>query len=266
MRFTNFHTHTTFSDGQGTPRENIEAAIAKKMHAVGFSDHTYTACDESYCMMEKDYSAYAKEILSLKEEYRGKINVLLGVEKDYYSDMPKIPLDYFIASVHYIVNNGKCYPIDYSLKWQQECVSELFSGDKIAFAERYFSMVYEHVRATNPTFIGHYDVISKFGFMPEDDERYIEIANYYLQKCLKICKYVEFNTGGIARGVRTFPYPHKKMLKCVLENGGEILLSSDSHKLENLDFYFSESVLELKKCGFKNIVTLTENGFVSVPI
>lgn len=266
MRFANFHTHTTFSDGKGTPRENIEAAIAKNMYAIGFSDHTYTECDESYCMMEKAYPEYVKEILALKKEYKGKIDVLLGMEKDCYSKMPECPLDYFIASVHYIVNGGKCYPIDHSLAQQQECVSELFSDDKIAFAKCYFNMVYEHVKLTCPTFIGHYDVISKFGFMPEDDEKYIEIANHYLQKCLKICKYVEFNTGGIARGVRTFPYPHEKMLKCVLESGGEVLLSSDSHKTENLDFYFEEAVGELKKCGFKNIVTLTKDGFVAVPI
>lgn len=265
MKFTNFHTHTTFSDGAGTPRENIEAAIAKGMTAIGFSDHTQTGTD-TYCMKESEYSEYVSSLRALKEEYRGKIDVLIGMEKDFYSKMPEVPLDYLIASVHYLVEGGKRYPVDHSLEQQIECINEAFGKDKIAYAERYFSMVYEHVKLTRPTFIGHYDLINKFSYMPEDDERYIKIANHYLQKCLKICKHVEFNTGGIARGTATFPYPNRKMLECILKNGGEVLLSSDSHKIENLTFYFDEAVRELKKCGFKSIVTLTSDGFKSVMI
>ncbi len=55
MRFSNLHTHTTFSDGVGTVRENIESAIAKNMLSLGFSDHSFTACDTSYCMKLEDY-------------------------------------------------------------------------------------------------------------------------------------------------------------------------------------------------------------------
>ena len=266
MRFSNLHNHSTYSDGKGTLRENIEAAIAKEMSAIGFSDHSYTACDESYCMMLSDYPDYIREVRALKEEYKDKIKVYLGIEKDYYSDINPADFDYVIASVHYIVSGGKCYPIDHSLKQQEECLAEVFGGDKLKMAECYFKMVYEHVKATRPTFIGHYDVISKFGFMPEDDEEYIKIANFYLQKCLEICKYVEVNTGGIARGVRTFPYPHKKMLECIKENGGELLLSADSHKCENLDFYFKESVEILKNMGFSHIVEFDGEGFKKIEI
>ena len=45
MRYSNLHTHTTYSDGKNSVRENIEAAIANNMISLGFSDHSYTDFD-----------------------------------------------------------------------------------------------------------------------------------------------------------------------------------------------------------------------------
>ena len=58
MRYSNFHTHTTYSDGKNSVRENIEAAIEKGMSALGFSDHSYTDFDLSYCIKKDDLPKY----------------------------------------------------------------------------------------------------------------------------------------------------------------------------------------------------------------
>ena len=79
MRFSNLHTHTTFSDGKGTVRENIESAIAKNMCSLGFSDHSFTACDTSYCMMLSDYEKYCKEVRALAADYKERLPVFLGI-------------------------------------------------------------------------------------------------------------------------------------------------------------------------------------------
>ncbi len=55
MNFSNFHQHTTFSDGKNTPEEVLQSALARGMEAIGFSDHSYTSIDESYCMMPQQY-------------------------------------------------------------------------------------------------------------------------------------------------------------------------------------------------------------------
>ena len=266
MRFQNLHNHSNYSDGKCTVRENVEAAILKNMHSIGFSDHSYTECDPSYCMKNESYEAYAKEITAIKAEYADRIPVYLGLEKDYYSDMPSIPLDYIIASVHYINAKGKCYPIDHSKKQQEECIEEVFGGDVLAMAKCYFDMVEEQVKAIKPTFIGHFDVIAKFGVMPEDNEQYIKIASKCLKECLSVCPYVEVNTGGISRGYRTFPYPIKPLLKVILEEGGEVLLSADSHHTDNLDFFFNESVEILKEIGFDHINRFNGKDFDKIQI
>ena len=40
MRFSNLHTHSTFSDGKNTPEEIVLSAIEKNFLSIGFSDHS----------------------------------------------------------------------------------------------------------------------------------------------------------------------------------------------------------------------------------
>ena len=40
MRFSNLHTHTVFSDGAHTMRENVESAIQNNMLAAGYVNLT----------------------------------------------------------------------------------------------------------------------------------------------------------------------------------------------------------------------------------
>ena len=69
MRFSNFHTHTTFSDGKNTAEEMVLSAIERNFTALGFSDHSETLCDMSYCMKLSDYPAYFATVNALKEKY-----------------------------------------------------------------------------------------------------------------------------------------------------------------------------------------------------
>ncbi len=266
MKYSNLHTHTTFSDGVGTVRENIESAIAKNMMSLGFSDHSFTECDPSYCMSPEKYSEYIKEVRALTSEYDGRLKVFLGLEKDYYSEGDDSEFDYIIASAHYINKNGRCYPIDHTRAQQEQCVREVFGGNIVDMAKSYYEMMVKHVEKTKPTFIGHFDVITKFSYMPEEDWEYIKAATESLEECLKTCRYLEFNTGGISRGYKTFPYPNRFLLERIKELGGKILLGSDSHDPKNLDFFFDESVKILKETGFDSISVFNGKGFDDVEI
>ena len=68
MRYSNLHTHTTYSDGKHTIRENIESAIEKQMLSIGISDHSYTDFDLTYCIKKEDIPRYIDEIRALRED------------------------------------------------------------------------------------------------------------------------------------------------------------------------------------------------------
>ena len=266
MQYVNLHNHTVYSDGIHTMEENVESAIQKGMYALGFSDHSYTPCDESYCMKPQIYSAYLQEISKLKEKYKDQIRIYTGVELDYDSDPDTTAFEYCLASVHYIVRNGKTYPIDHSLAQQEICCEELFGGDRLAMAKCYYDQLTEHVKRCKPTFVGHFDVITKFSYMPEEDPRYRELAAIALEEVVKVCPYIEVNTGAIARKCRTTPYPARFLLEKMLALGAKPVLGSDSHQKENLIFWFDEAIALLKEVGFTHVARFEGDGFTDVPI
>ena len=55
---SDFHTHSTYCDGKLSLEEMTEAAILKKMDAIGFSGHSHTSFDETYCMSTEDTEKY----------------------------------------------------------------------------------------------------------------------------------------------------------------------------------------------------------------
>ena len=264
MRFSNLHTHTVFSDGKGTVRENIESAIKKNMISLGFSDHSFTPCDTSYCMKLEDYSKYCSEVKRLAAEYKNEIPVFLGIEKDYYSEIDRSMFDYVIASVHYIVRGNDCYAIDHTAKDQQDCRDNVFGGNMMDFVKCYYEMVAEQASVCKPDVIGHFDVIDKFSITPEESDEYIRITEEALKETFKHCKRFEINTGAISRGWRKVPYPAYHLLETLKELGGEIVINSDSHHPDNLDFYFNEAAEIAKKAGFETYSVLTPHGFKKI--
>lgn len=266
MQYVNLHTHTVYSDGKNTMEENVKQAIQKGMYALGFSDHSDTPCDESYCMKLAEYPNYLRELTLLKEKYKEEISIYAGIELDYDSDPDTSAFDYCLASVHYIVRNGKTYPIDHTLAQQEQCCEEVFGGDKLAMAKCYYDQLVAHVKRCNPTFVGHFDVITKFSFMPEEDPRYQKIAANALEEIVKVCPYIEVNTGAIARKCRTAPYPARFLLEKMRSLGAKPVLGSDSHQKENLTFWFDEAVALLKDVGFTHIACFEGKGFSDIAI
>lgn len=261
MRFSNLHTHTIYSDGKHTVRENIEAAIAKNMMSLGFSDHSFTACDKSYCMKLENYAKYRAEIAELKREYEDIIPIFCGIEKDYYSDINREDFDYVISSVHYIVRDGVTHPIDHSPAQQEKCINDVYHGSKLDMAKGYFELVVENARLSSPDIIGHFDVINKFSLLPEESEEFKKICEEALTETAKYCRRFEINTGCISRGWRRMPYPNRNLLELLLKLDCEIVINADSHDKDNLDFFFAEAAGILRDVGFKTHSVLMPGGF-----
>ena len=87
MRF-NYHTHTTrCQHAKGTEREYVEAAIRGGYKILGFSDHTpYPFLDghrSGMRMALEETKNYFETLLSLKEEYKDRIEIHIGFEAEY---------------------------------------------------------------------------------------------------------------------------------------------------------------------------------------
>ena len=102
MQDFNLHMHTTYCDGKDTAEAVTLAAIEEGLAAAGFSGHSFTPHDQSYCMSREGTQRYIEEISGLKQKYAGSIRLLLGIELDRYADTDLSRFDFRIGSVHYI--------------------------------------------------------------------------------------------------------------------------------------------------------------------
>ncbi|ADL07624.1 PHP domain-containing protein [Thermosediminibacter oceani] len=106
--WADFHTHTRYSHGSGTIRDNVEAAVKKGLRVIGISDHGPATIGVGPDL--DDFKKMREEIESLKEEYKN-ITILLGCEANVISldgrlDMPERvldELDYVMVGLHPLV-------------------------------------------------------------------------------------------------------------------------------------------------------------------
>ncbi len=250
MQRSNFHTHTTYSDGAKSPREVIEAAIAAGFHSIGFSDHSYAKTLESYSMSIEGTGQCFEEIGELAEEYRGKIAVYNGIELDAESPLPELPYDYLIASVHELVRRGISMPVDNTRETQIQLIDTLYGGDTMAFCENYCRALAEHVKRNRTDIVGHIDLPAKFSLIDEESPVYREMMLETVRDIFPWCDTFEVNTGAIARGLRTVPYPAPFILDEIKRLGGRVLITSDCHYPEKLTCWFPEAEAYLQAHGF----------------
>ena len=238
------HTHTLYSDGRATPEEMVLAAIEKGLDEIGISDHVYTFFDESYCMKRERTGEYVAAIAALREKYAGRIVVRCGVEYDAYSTEPTAPFDYAIGSAHYLKVGGKYCPLDCSKDEFVALVRGGFGGDCYALAEEYFSLMRAYADREDIQIIGHFDLISKYNegndLFDETDPRYLAAAKKAADALLAAGKTFEINTGAIARGYRTVPYPTPAVLAYLKGKGARFILSSDAHSPQAIAFAFAK--------------------------
>ena len=266
MAFGDFHTHTLFSDGFGTVDEMVDSARAKGLLALGISDHSMTPFDLRYCMrpetnIEK-YESTVREAQKRAQELHG-FPVLLGIEWDLGSEIDRERYDYTIGSVHYIIRkNGDIFPVDSIPEKVFNGIETVFGGNRLDFAKAYFELVVEHAEKNKPTFMGHFDLLTKHATVDEEDPRYLAIAREALAEVIKHVPLLEINMGAMIRGLRSVPYPHPKFLPLIKELGGKIILSSDSHYPDKIAYQFPEMLKLLTSCGFTHVSRLSEHGIV----
>lgn len=254
-----YHVHTAFCDGSASPGEMADAALRQGLASLGFSGHSHTSFDESWCMSPEGTEAYRREVLGLKERYAGRLEILCGLERDLFSDAPAEGWDYVIGSVHYVPAGEDYLPVDESPEHLRAGAEKHFGGDLYAFAEAYFAQVSRVPEIPGCTVIGHFDLIAKFSerepLFDETAPRYVAAWRKAADALLGSGLPFEINTGAIARGYRSVPYPAPPILRYLAERGARFLLSGDCHSPETLCYGFDRWEKEARALGCRLIAS-----------
>ena len=277
MLKTNYHTHSRYCDGTGSPAEYAEAAVRRGLKALGFSSHAPVSApvsyDSAWTMNPEDLPAYLADIRKLKTNPPGDLQVYAGLEIDYihgltgpdaYKDRG---LDFTIGAVHMVRNSGdgRHLSVDGPDEEFETLLRRTFGGDMRAFVKEYYTLLSELIENHSFSFLAHFDLIKK----KNRDNRYFDENASWYRKCalepltLAAEKGIplEINSGGISRGAIDSVYPSPWLLKEAHDRSVPILINSDAHRPAHVDFYFEESRGICRDKGYREVRVLIDGGW-----
>ena len=264
----NLHTHTVFGDGKNTPEEMVLGALAAGCTSLGFSEHSPLPSSidpDGWTMKAEDVSAYRGGVLRLREAYRDRLEIFLGLEQDLDSPPPEGRWDYLIGSVHTVWADGVPLSVDEGRDSFIRSVADCFGGDYFAFARAYYARVAGVAARTGCQIVGHFDLVTKFNeggrLFDEGDPRYRAAALEALEALPAEDLVFEINTGAMSRGYRADPYPAPFLLHAIRARGGCICLTSDCHSADAATYGFAQAARQAMACGFRETMVLTRKGF-----
>ena len=82
-----YHMHTLLSDGGNSHEEMISSAIEKGFDEIGFSDHFCIKYRVKWAVSKEEISLLEDKVNEMKEKFRGQINILFGLEVDYFPEL-----------------------------------------------------------------------------------------------------------------------------------------------------------------------------------
>ena len=263
---SNAHTHSRWCDGLDAIPDMVEAARALGFVSLGFSSHARQGFDPAYSMAPDAQAGYFAELRALQGE-PGLPRLWAGLELDAlaHPDCRREAFacaDYVIGSAHYLCESYSGVPVavDGDPVLLRRYVDEVYHGDGLAMARDYFAIEVKALLRDRPQIIGHFDLLRKYAarlsLFDEADPAYRRLALSALEQAFPCGGVLEINTGGMARGYLTTPYPTLELLCAWRELGGSITLTSDCHDRRYLAHAFPEAAALARQAGFRTALRL----------
>lgn len=252
----NYHTHTAMCHhADGEIRDYVEAAVRAGFETLGFSCHAPYPFENGFVswfrMLPNEAKLYFDELNALREEFRGKIDIKIGFEAEYYPEhfnsllslVCPLGCDYLILGQHFTNNE---YDGSYSGD----------GSDDMSHVDAYVSQVVRAMATGSFTYLAHPDLSNNMG----RNDVYVEKMAPLCRASLEYDVPLEINLLGIADGRR---YPNEAFWRMVGEYGCRTVIGYDAHTpsaLEDTDalkrayelvdkfgLNFSENELELRR-------------------
>ena len=266
LRFPyNYHTHSTYCDGHDSLETMAAAACEMGMKGLGFTGHLYDRRAAYWSMSEEGVLPYKKDIAALKEQYRGRMEILCGCEADLWTTDDLSGYELVIASVHCFKEGDTFTMVDQKPQDLFDLADRLAGGDMYQLARLFYEMEASiPQRFKKVDIIGHLDYLTKFNkanaLLDETDPRYIRAYNDALDALMPLDSVFEVNVSSFYRKRLDRFYPSDAILRAIFERGGRITITGDCHETSNLCLAYDPAIDLVKSIGFKSAVIFTENG------
>lgn len=270
MFWTNYHSHSHFSDGKENLIDFVLSAIDNNFASYGFTEHAPVDFTCEWTMPLSELHKYLKEIDELKARFKSQISLLKSLEVDYipgkeFSTLQYINslnLDYIVGSIHFVdcFDNGENWNIDTSKALFEKGLSLIFENNAEKLVKRFYQLTAQMVAEMKPDIIGHLDKICMFN---ENSEYFSTKENWYQKEIDVILSIIaqsssvlELNTRGFYKGNDNGFCPPPDILYKAKKHNIPVTICSDSHHPTEIKKGYSEAVYILKDVGYSEVCIL----------
>ncbi|KGR76756.1 histidinol-phosphatase HisJ [Ureibacillus sinduriensis] len=253
------HIHSPFCPhGTKDPFEKyIEKAIEENFSEITFTEHAPLPTNfadptpnKDSGMKPKDLTAYLETLKQLKQHYKDRITIKVGLEVDYIIgyetetrallDIAGPLLDDAILSVHFLKHNDTYACIDFSDGVYMDFARQL--GGIETLYNLYYDTILQSIDANlghfKPRRIGHPTLVHKFqlvhGEKIDDDRRIIEVLTKMKEKGYEL----DVNSAGLSKPFCKVPYPPMHMIEYARSISLPLIFGSDAHSVKDLHQHY----------------------------
>lgn len=253
MRLWDNHMHSAFSgDSEANPLDMIEAAKAKGLAGMTFTDHLDLDFFDEPGVFDLDLpDYYEKQHAIALDASTEDFTVLTGVEVGLMPSVADrnnallsgIDFDFILGSTHQVDNHDPYF----DSFWAGKNEKDLFI--------RYYESVLENINTfDNFDSLAHLDYIFRYSRVDKTQDTYTpyrDLVDAVLEKIIKMDKALEINTGAYIKAMPE-PNPGSAIIKRYHEMGGRLItLGADAHEPKNVAIGFEKLPAILSDAGFK---------------
>jgi histidinol-phosphatase (PHP family) len=270
MKFDLHTHHYRCGHADGDIEDYIQSAIQAGLSVIGISDHSpYFGRREDQpqprvAMAKSEFDDYVREVLRLKEKYAGQIEVLLGVESDFFENemdayrtaYARYPFDYIIGSVH----QTRGLSIFNRNRWKK-----LSEKEKLEEKKEYYRLIRNSAHAGLFQILGHIDAMKgnypAFSDIRGAEDEIDAVFKAIAQEDIAL----EINTSGKTKDSGGW-YPSDDLLERALHFGCDVTFGSDAHDPGRVGDEWDLVARRLKEIGFSRWVFYRNKKKQIVPL
>ncbi len=255
------HCHTPLCNHAiGDPTEYAAAAYARNLAGLIVTCHCPLpdGISASVRMRPEEFDHYADLVSRTRDEWRGRLDVRLGLESDYYPGVEpwleklhaRHPLHHVLGSVHYHVP-------EYRDTYDRGSVFD------------YQQIYYDHLAASAET--GLYDTLAHPDLIKNEDPdewdftRVRPFVERALDRIAATGVAMEINTSGLNKSLPEMN-PSVSQLILARERGIPVVLGADAHRPSRVAADYAEALDRLAEAGYAEVSFFLDRKRQTIPL
>ena len=255
------HTHTPLClHAVGEPQDYADFAYRRGLDGLIVTCHNPMpdGFSPTVRMRPEDFDEYLRMVFRARQDWRGRIDVRLGIEADYFPGYERwIEHQLQLADFQYVLGSIHAQ--------QKEVRDKYWNGDPVEFQRTYFRLLADAAETGFFDCLAHPDVVKND--MPEEWEpqRIMGDVCDALDRIAATGVAMELNTSGIYKAIPEMnPFP--EMIVEMRKRSIPVVIGSDAHDPRRVGGGFHEALDLLESCGYEHISFFINRVKRDVPI